>query len=68
MAKDKELIKWEKAQTPGPLNINIKHGQSEIVPEIVRFSFNEIISKKVDDTVIKSCFLQNKSKDLVVKG
>jgi len=38
----------------------------EIVPKVVGFSVNEIISKEVNDVVIQSCFLKNTGKKTMI--
>jgi len=47
-------------------NVNIKHRRSKIVSEIVCLSVHEIIGKKRNDMVVKLCFLQDESEEVMV--
>ena len=47
--------------------IDIIYRRSEIVPKIISFPIHEIIRKEWNDTIVKFCFLHNKSEEMVVK-
>ena len=40
--------------------------RGKIIPEVIGFFANKIVGKKVDYMVVKSCFLKNVSKKMVI--
>ena len=47
--------------------VNVENRGHEIVPEIISFSVNKIIGKERNNTVVKTCFLHDKSEEMIIK-